>query len=218
MDIFFLFLDDFTLFFMGFWFFLVTHSKKEKLRPANLFRIQILTSKRSGGQLDPLICDVTFFGPKEVIFWQHSGNAKSETSWEHPKTVSWPDNPVWALPAVGQLWPNTSKVSLHGVPKKRTVWIAFLQSRVWGYGAFHCKVSSQLWKATYPQTQFRKMLFQKVRFLGYPVSNINSNQRIDLMRYIAQNFLYRIAHQTAINLSLMWSQRRKGSCIFTIGV
>ena len=40
------------------------------------------------------------------------------------------------------------------------------------------------------------MLFQKVRFLGHPVSNLNSNQRNDLVCYIAQNFLYRIVHQT----------------------
>ena len=29
--------------------------------------------------------------------------------WEHPKTVFWPDGPVWALPAISRLWPSTVK-------------------------------------------------------------------------------------------------------------
>ena len=51
-------------------------------------------------------------------------------------------------------------------------------------------------EAIYSQTQFRKTVFQKVRFLGHPVLYLNSNQRNELVCYIAQNFLHRIAQQT----------------------
>ena len=56
-------------------------------------------SKHLRGQLDPL--SVTSCCTKEVS-WR---------LWEHPKTVSWPEDPVWALPAVDRLWPSYHEMS-----------------------------------------------------------------------------------------------------------